>query len=96
MDNCIQNFHWGGISSDIRSVIFTVTRELCLKLKRCNLHKTACNLRKCDVINGVKLFPKVHHRIYFDSRNYCLMLSNQMLIYKGKCIRIRYHAVHEL
>ena len=48
-------------------------------------HTAACHLTKCDVINDVKLFPTVYHRIY--CRKF-LTLSNQSPCYKSKCIRI--------
>ena len=55
-------------------------------------HKAACHLTKCDVINDVKLFPTVYHRIY--CRKF-LTLSNQTSRYKSKCIRMQlYDAFH--
>ena len=57
-----------------------------LKLERCKPHKTALNPTKCDVINDVKLFPTVYRRIY--CRKF-LALSNQTLLYKLMCIRIK-------
>ena len=42
-------------------------------------------IQRCDIINDVKLFPTVYHRIY--CRKF-LTLSNQMSRYKIKCIRI--------
>ena len=48
-------------------------------------HKGVRHPTKCDVINDVKLFPKVYRRIY--CRN-ILTLSNQTSRYKIKCIRI--------
>ena len=47
-------------------------------------YKVTCHPTECDIINDVKLFQTVYHRIY--SRK-CLTLSNQMLYYKSKCIR---------
>ena len=41
---------------------------------------------KCDVINDVKLFPTVYHRIY--CRKFWT-LSNQTSHYKSKCIRMK-------
>ena len=49
-----------------------------LKLKRCKLHKAAHHTTKCNLIDVVKLF---------ETRKF-LMLSNQTLHYKSKCIRI--------
>ena len=51
------------------------------------LHKAACYPTKCDVINDVKLFPRVCCRIYCRK---ILTLSNQMSHYKSKPIRV-YH-----
>ena len=56
-----------------------------LKCKCCKPLKAACHLTVCDVINDVKLFPTVYHRIYCHK---FLKLSNQTLHYKSKCIRI--------
>ena len=50
-------------------------------------HKVVHYKMKCDVINDIKLFPTVYRRIYCHK---ILMLSNQTLSYKSKCIRIRY------
>ena len=58
-----------------------------LELERCKPHKAARHLTICDVINDVKLFPTVYHRIY--CRKF-LTLSNQTSRYKCKCIRIVY------
>ena len=49
-------------------------------------HKAACHLKKCAVLNDVKLFPTVYRRIY--CRNFFFTLSNQTSRYKSKCIRI--------
>ena len=38
-------------------------------------------LDKCDIINDIKLFPTVNHRIYCRK---ILTLSNQTLFYKSK------------
>ena len=57
-----------------------------LKLERCKPHNAARHSTKCDVINDVKLFLTVYHRIY--CRKF-LTLSNQTSRYKSKCIRIR-------
>ena len=54
-----------------------------LKLECCKLTKAARHPMKCDVINDIKLFPIVYRRIY--CRKF-LMLSNQMLRDKIKCI----------
>ena len=35
-----------------------------LKLECCMLHDVTCHTTKCCVINDVKLFPTVYHRIY--------------------------------
>ena len=40
---------------------------------------------KCDIINDIKLFPTVYHRIYCHK---FLMLSKQTSHYKIKCIRM--------
>ena len=48
-------------------------------------HKGIHNPTKCDIINGVKLFPTVYYRIYCHN---FLKLSNQKSRYKNKCIRI--------
>ena len=61
--------------------------QLKLKLECCKSHKAARHPAKCDVINDVKLFPTVYHRIYCCK---LLTLSNQTLHYKPKCIRIIY------
>ena len=45
-----------------------------LKLERCKPHKGVCHPTKCDVINDVKLFPTVYHRICCPK---FLTLSNQ-------------------
>ena len=57
-----------------------------LKLESCKPQNVARHLTKCDVINDVKLFPTVYHRIY--CRKF-LTLSNQAPRYKSKCIRIK-------
>ena len=49
------------------------------------VHKAARHPTKCDIINDVKLFPTVYLRVYSGK---FLMLSNQTLHYKLKCIRI--------
>ena len=56
-----------------------------LKLERCKPYKIERHPTICDVINDVKLFPTVYHRI--NCRKF-LTLSNQMSRYKSKCIRI--------
>ena len=60
--------------------------QFCLKFELCNLHlhKAAHHPTKCGIINDVKSFPTVYHRIYCCK---FLMLSNQTLGYKSKCIR---------
>ena len=50
-----------------------------LNFERYRPHKAACHLTKCDVINGVKLFPTVYHWIYCRK---LLTLSNQTSHYK--------------
>ena len=55
-------------------------------MERCKPHKAASHRTKCDVIDDVKLFTTVYHRIYCRK---CLTLSNQTSRYKSKCIRIR-------
>ena len=59
-----------------------------LKLERCKPHKAARHQTKGDVIDDVKLFPTVFHRIY--CRKF-LTLSNQTSRYKHKCIKIYSH-----
>ena len=54
-------------------------------LERCKPHKAVHQQTICDVINGVKLFPTVYHRIYCRK---VLTLSNQTSRNKTKCIRI--------
>ena len=56
-----------------------------LELERWKPHKAARHQTRCDVINNVKLFPTVYHRIY--CRKF-LTLSNQTSRYKIKCIRM--------
>ena len=56
-----------------------------LEFERWKPHKAARQPMRSDVINFVKLFPTVYHRIY--CRKF-LTLSNQTLRYKIKCIRI--------
>ena len=57
------------------------------------LHKASSHQTKCDVINDIKLFPTVYHRIY------CLkffMLSNQTSHNKSKCSKFRFSHVQGL
>ena len=75
-----------------RKFSFTATRvhsnallQFELKLERCKPHKATRHPTKCDVINDVKLFPTVYHRIY--CRKF-LTLSNQTSRCKLMCIRI--------
>ena len=56
-----------------------------LKLELCKPHNAALHPTKYDIINDVKLFPTVYHRIYCHK---FLTLSNQTSRYKSKCIRI--------
>ena len=56
-----------------------------LKKEHCKPDKATCRQTKCDVINDVKLFLTVYHRIY--CRKF-LTLSNQTSRYICKCIRI--------
>ena len=71
----------GGISLDIgQKFSFTVTQERSRKTCFWNVYPA-----KCDIINDVKLFQTVHHRIYCHK---FLMLSNQMSPYKIKSIRM--------
>ena len=56
-----------------------------LKLERCKPHKVAHHPTKCDIIDNVKLFLTVYHRIYCHK---FLTLSNQTKRYKSKCITI--------
>ena len=59
--------------------------QFCFKLECCKLYKAARHPTICDVINDVKLFPTVYHRIYCSK---FLTLSKQTLHYTIKCIRI--------
>ena len=61
--------------------------QFCSELESWKPHKTARHPTKCDVINDVKLFPTVYHRIYCRK---VLTLYNQTSRYKIKCIRIVY------
>ena len=54
-------------------------------LQGTDIYKVACHPAKCDVINDIELFLTYYHRKYCHK---CLTLSNQMLHYKSKCIRI--------
>ena len=51
-------------------------------------HKARCHLTKCDVINDVKLFPTVYHRIY--CRKF-LTLTNQTLRYKKSALECNFN-----
>ena len=64
--------------------------QFCFKLESCKLHTAACQLTKCDIINDVKLFPTVYCIIYCHK---FLMLCNQTLHYKNKCIRMCFFIV---
>ena len=59
--------------------------QFSLELERWKPHKAAFHSTRCDVINDVKTFPIVYHRI--NCRKF-LVLSNQMSRYKIKCIRM--------
>ena len=48
-----------------------------LKLEGCMPHDVICHTMKCCVINDIKLFPTVYHRIY--CRKF-LTLSNQVTL----------------
>ena len=56
-----------------------------LKSKRCKPHKAAHHPTICDVINDVKLFPTVYHRIY--CRKFFDVIQSEVAL-KSKCIRI--------
>ena len=73
-----ENFEYGYPHSD-------ALLQLELKLECCKSHKATGHPTKCDVINDVKLFLTVYHRIC--CRKF-LTLSNQTSHYKLKCIRI--------
>ena len=60
--------------------------QSCLKLERYKPHKATINPTKCGLINDVKLFRVVYHRIYSICHKF--LTSNQTLYYKSKCIRI--------
>ena len=62
--------------------------QFCLKFEHCKSQKAAHHPMIFYVINEVKLFPTVYPRIY--CRKF-LTLSNQMLCYKLKCIRITFY-----
>ena len=47
-----------------------------IKLECCKPHKAAHHPMKCDVIDDVKLFPTVYHRIYSHK---FLKLSNRRI-----------------
>ena len=59
--------------------------QFCLELELWKPHKAAHHPRRRDVINDVKLFLTVYHRI--DCRIF-LTLSNQTSHEKIKCIRM--------
>ena len=99
-DNCIQNFHLGMyiVGYTVGNLVLrrrvnieygyphsNALLQIYLNFERYRPHKAACHLTKCDVINDVKLFPTVYHRIY--SRK-LLTLTNQTSRYKSMCIRI--------
>ena len=56
------------------------------ELERCKPRK-AIRHPRCDVINDLKQFPTVYHRIYCHK---FLKLSNQMSPYKSKFIKMSY------
>ena len=56
-----------------------------LNLDHYKPHEAAHHSTKCDIINDVKVFPAVYHRLY--CRKF-LLLSNQTSRYKIKCIRM--------
>ena len=76
-----ENFEYGYPHSNARL-------QFHLKLEHCKPQKAVCHLMKCDVINDIKQFPTVYCRIYCCK---FLKLSNQMLSYKCKCIRIDFN-----
>ena len=72
----IENFEYGYPHSN-------TLLQFCLKLERCKPHNAACPATKRDLINDVKMFPTVYHRIY--CRN-CLTLSNPKSRYKASAL----------
>ena len=69
----------------ILNMVIPILMQFCLNLECCKPQKALRHPTICDVISDIKLFPAVYPRIY--SRTF-LMLSNQMSLYKIKCIRI--------
>ena len=78
-----ENFEYGYPHSN-------VLLKFCLEFGALEAHKAARHPTRCDIINDVKLFPTVYHRIY--CRKF-LTLSNQTSRYKIKCIRMSYLSV---
>ena len=69
----------------ILNTVIPILMHFC-KLEHCKPHKAPRHPMKCDIIYDVKLFPIVYRRIYCKI---FFSLSNQMLRYKIKCIRIQ-------
>ena len=97
-DNCIQNFHLVGISSDIRAerisdiplqikilnMVIPISMQFCSFVLNWS-GSPAKSRTSPNVINDVKLFPTVYRRIYCCN---FLTLSNQTSRYKIKCLEI--------
>ena len=58
------------------------TSAVSSQIEPCKSNKAARHPMKCDVINDIKLFPSVYHRIYGRK---LLTLSSQKLNFKIKC-----------
>ena len=76
------------ISDDIPPQMKILNMDIPILMPFCSLSsmevlQAAPHPMKCDVINDVKLFLTVYHRIY--CRKF-LTLSNRRLCYKLKCI----------
>ena len=69
----------------ILNMVIPILMHFCSLNSMIGALQAAHHPTKCDVVNDVKLFPTVYHRIY--CRKY-LSLSNQTSHYKLKCIRI--------
>ena len=70
----------------ILNVVVPILMHFCNLVSNCKPHIAARHPMKCDIINDIKLFPKVYRRIYCHK---FLMLPNQTSRYKSKCIRMK-------
>ena len=82
---CISNNILPQMEIEYSYPLSNVLLQFHFELEHCKPHKAAHHPTKCDIIDDVKLFPTVYHRIY--CRKF-LTLSNQTSCYKSKCIRI--------